>query len=928
MSKASPNPQPPEPGYAALIGERLLAEGFLLAFDAGTGRLAHANSAAVFQLELSEDALSDVAFEQVFDLSPEEAADTWSELVVGARGRWTGDLKATLSGTTTTVELVAALSGSDGGAEQVVIHARAVDTDGAPASQDGADAFIGMVEFDADGQVIASNDRAETALEYFGGDLVGKAMDVLWPRSETTKPAYAEFWEKLRQGRIVEGCFRHVTGEGNQHWLQSTYVPVRDTWGTLKSVRQYLMDVTDQMTAASKDAAFVAALTSAATIIRYDAEGYVTEATDAACEPLETNAADIVGKSINRLLDPEFQRGKVFKEAMARVAEGRSATLDIDHVGLNGGRARLRSVLVPMTDADGRTTGFAEVAVDITEELDRLQDLELRYEIIGNVMGVMDISATGEILAANKRYCIDSGVYENDLVGKDYKTLVPNDLLQSGMHGDLWEKVTAGKAVTGDFRRIRDGDGEMWRHSTYAPLRAQNEDRVRTIMCLSQNVTEEKTQLTDLEEKTRAIEAVVCTAEFAPDARIVAASPDFLAMLGYTLEEVRQKEHSMFCPPELLEGDGYATLWMRLRAGEMRRMEGRHITKDGRSVWLDLAYVPIKDHRGQVKRVMEFARDITAQSTEVHHLKQKMKAADTVFGMVEFDPSGTIRDFNDGFLRMIGYSSRGLADQHHAMLCTIEESTSQAYRDFWLALGRGEARSGHFHLRGHLGRDITVIGSYIPVKDRLGQVHSVVLFSLEVTEFDSFRDRSLKAAGTALGSLQDLLAAQASGQGEIDALSAALRDSCRTIEAGKAEIDGTVSEFKGIREAIKLIEETVGMVGEIATQTNLLAFNAAIEAARVGKNGEGFSIVADEVRRLAERNAAAARDITEQVRVISDRMASGAKGSEAATGTISDTGRTLGAVLDRLAGLAADATRQQDRMGEAARVVAQISEGT
>jgi PAS domain S-box-containing protein len=109
--------------------------------------------------------------------------------------------------------------------------------------------------------------------------------------------------------------------------------------------------------------------------------------------------------------------------------------------------------------------------------------------------------------------------------------------------------------------------------------------------------------------------------EFTTQGIITKANDNFLKVMGYRLDEVVGKHHSMFVEPAYRDSADYARFWETLRRGEFQAAQYKRIGKSGKPVWIEGAYNPIFDEKGNVIKVVKFAVDVTAQVSLLNNLK-------------------------------------------------------------------------------------------------------------------------------------------------------------------------------------------------------------------------------------------------------------------------------------------------------------------
>lgn len=147
--------------------------------------------------------------------------------------------------------------------------------------------------------------------------------------------------------------------------------------------------------------------------------------------------------------------------------------------------------------------------------------------------------------------------------------------------------------------------------------------------CLEwQEVSEQRRAIAEYKGQVTAIGKAQATIEFNLDGTIITANDNFLKTMGYTLEEIQGKHHSIFVDEAYRVSSEYRQFWENLNRGEYQASEYRRLGKGGKEVWIQASYNPILDSRGKPFKVIKYATDITAQ-------RRAKSKAESMFSMIE-----------------------------------------------------------------------------------------------------------------------------------------------------------------------------------------------------------------------------------------------------------------------------------------------------
>ena len=746
-----------------------------------------------------------------------------------------------------------------------------------------------VAELGLDGKIIRVNENFLRAFGYLATEVVEQHHSMLVDSSLRQSDEYRSLWTALGRGESVTGEYKMV-GRGNSEvWLQATYAPVLDGAGKPSHIVAVGMDVTASAQKRVADEAELklrSDIMDTTSIVSYaDLKGDILSVNNKFLEVSKYPKDELIGRGHNTTRHPDMPK-EVFKEMWSTIGRGKVFRGVVKNRAKDGTPYYVDAVIAPIMGNNGKPKGYLGVRYDITEAEIERHNMRGLFAAINENYAYIEFDTGGNVLTANQNFLNALGYQLGDITGKHHRTFVDPAYAGSPAYAQFWADLNAGKAVSDVFKRVTKTGKDIWIQAVYSPIKDEV-GRVVKIVKIATDVTEQRLASANFEGQISAIDKAQAVIEFSLDGKILRANDNFLNAMGYVAAEITGGHHSLFVEPAYRQSPEYRMFWDKLGRGEYDSGQYKRVAKGGREIWIQASYNPIVGLDGKPYKVVKYATDITAQVKASEVLQAAVAQTQEVVGAAkENDLRHRIpMEGKTGEIATLCEGVNGLLDTMSSMLSDISE-TSQTLRT---------------------------------------AANEIATGNTDLSQRTEEQAASLEETAASMEELTATVRQNAENAQQANKLASSASD---VAVKGGTVVAEVVQTMDGITQASRKIADIIGVIDEIAFQTNILALNAAVEAARAGDQGRGFAVVAAEVRNLAQRSANAAKEIKGLISDSVSKVESGSKLVDTAGKTMEEIVQSVKRVTDIMAEISAASQEQRGGIEQVNNAVTQMDKVT
>nr|WP_042151565.1 MULTISPECIES: methyl-accepting chemotaxis protein [unclassified Pseudoalteromonas] len=733
-----------------------------------------------------------------------------------------------------------------------------------------------VIEFNLDGIILNANDNFLNTVDYQLNEIKGKQHSMFVEPEYKASSEYQQFWDKLNRGEFQTGEYKRIGKFGKEIWIQASYNPIFDLNGNVYKVVKFATDVTSTKLIMADFEGQISAIDKSQAVIEFNMDGTIINANDNFLNTVGYQLNEIKGQHHSMFVEPEYKVSSEYQQFWQKLNRGEFEADEFKRIGQGGKEIWIQASYNPIFDLNGKPFKVVKYASDITEQKNQAAATAL----IARTVSALDV-CQANVMMADADYNI---VYVNEAVTamlstneQQLRTVLPRFNVASliGTNIDTFHKNPAHqRGMLDNLKSTYQTDLELAGFTfglIATPVFNNNGERLGTVVeweDKTERLTSERAERAEAAENLRIKQALD---NVSANAMIADAGNNIIFMNEAVQRMMRDAEADIRTDLPNFNSNNLVgqnvDVFHKNPAHQQNMLKNlastykTEIVVGGRTFSL-IANPIISDNGERVGTVVEW-NDRTAEvaiEKEIDEIIASAGRGELDARLEEGDKSGFFLNLTQGLNTLVEIVDDAVAETGFMLDAMAHgDLTKRIEKDY----------QGSFD---KLKRDAnTTAEKLTEVIDQINTSATLVASGAEeisqgnadLSQRTEEQASSLEETASSMEEMTSTVRQNADNAKVANELAANTQEQA---SQGGQVVQRAVNSMAEINDSSKKISDIIGVIDEIAFQTNLLALNAAVEAARAGEQGRGFAVVAGEVRNLAQRSAAAAKEIKELIR--------------------------------------------------------------